>query len=161
MQLPFLRKNQVSAVEHEYLLALEISPGVIKSAVWSVINGLTQVVSIGRAQPWNNSSLADLIAATDASLSEACARVDESGKLAINRVIFGLQSDWLETDKIKPDKLDWLKQLSQKLAFTLTAERQPVTCSELSQVLTGREFGWRASTAGRVGDKTMAADQQS
>lgn len=117
MQLPFLKKNQVSAVEHEYLLALEISPGVIKSAVWSVINGLAQVVSIGRAQPWNNNNLSELIAATDASLSEACARVDESGKLAINRVIFGLQSDWLETDKIKPDKLDWLKQLASKLAL--------------------------------------------
>ena len=110
MQLPFFHKTQDST-EREYLLALEISPGVIKSAVWTVVNETSQVLVTGRTQPWDNTSSNSLVVATDASISG----VTQNYK--VEKVIFGLSGDWLAGDKIDLEKMGWLRQLSEKLEF--------------------------------------------
>lgn len=108
MQLPFFHKTE-NSTEREYLLALEISPGVIKSAIWTVVNGTSQVLVTGRTQPWDNTSSNSLVVATDASISGV------AQNYKIEKVIFGLSSDWLAEDKIDSEKMAWLRQLSGKL----------------------------------------------
>src|SRR3989344_958822 len=118
MQLPFFPKNNVSTVPRDYILALEISPGVAKSAVWTVINAQTQVVSVGSPANWRDSDLNSLIAAIDTTISEASQRVDESRNLIINKVILGLPALWIKDDKIDSDKMIWVRQISEKLKLS-------------------------------------------
>lgn len=113
MQLPFFHKTD-NQPEREYLLALEISPGVIKSAIWTVVNGAAQVLVTGRTQPWDNTTANSLLIATDASISG----ITQNYK--VTKVIFGLSGDWIVSEKIDSEKMAWLRQLSGKL------ELQPV-----------------------------------
>lgn len=128
MQLPFFpHKPKTSAIDHEYLLALEISPQVIKCAVWSVINGQTQVVAVGDQSRWDDVSEASLITASDTAISSACERMGSIGKLAIKKVILGLGSTWINGDKISESKMPLIKSLSHKLdlvpvGFVVTCE---------------------------------------
>ncbi len=128
MQLPFFpHKPKNSAIDHEYLLALEISPQVIKCAVWSVINGQTQVVAVGDQSRWDDVSEASLITASDTAISSACERMGSIGKLAIKKVILGLGSTWINGDKISESKMPLIKSLSHKLelvpvGFVVTCE---------------------------------------
>lgn len=114
-------------MDHEYLLALEISPQVIKCAVWSVINGQTQVVAVGDQSRWDDVSEASLITASDTAISSACERMGSIGKLTIKKVILGLGSTWVVNDKISEVKMPLVKVLSQKLdlspvGFVVTSE---------------------------------------
>lgn len=118
MQLPFFPKNNPSATKRDYLLALEISQGVVKSAIWTVINLQTQVVSVGPSVNWKETDINSLIGAVDATVSEASSRVDESGKILINKVILGLPASWIKDDKIDIEKMAWVRQISEKLKLT-------------------------------------------
>ncbi|MBI5358865.1 hypothetical protein HZB69_04540 [Candidatus Amesbacteria bacterium] len=128
MQLPFFpHKPKNSAIDHEYLLALEISPQIIKCAVWSVINGQTQVVAVGDQSRWDDVSEASLVTASDTAISSACERMGSTGKLAIKKVILGLGSTWINGDKISESKMPLIKSLSHKLdlvpvGFVVTCE---------------------------------------
>lgn len=100
------------------MLALEIGQGVAKSAVWTVINSQTQVVSVGSPANWRDLDLNSLITAIDTTVSEASQRVDESRNLTINKVILGLPASWIKDDKIDSDKMVWVRQISEKLKLT-------------------------------------------
>lgn len=118
MQLPFFQKNNISTVPRDYILALEISQGVAKSAVWTVVNAQTQVVSVGSPVNWKDPDLTSLISAIDTTVSEASDRVDEGGKILINKVILGLPASWIKDDKIDSEKMTWVRQISEKLKLT-------------------------------------------
>ena len=100
------------------MLALEISPGVTKSAVWTVINSQTQVVAVSSPANWQPQKIDSLITAIDATISEASSRVDENGKIAINKVILGLSTSWIKDEKIDPEKMAWIRQICEKLKLT-------------------------------------------
>jgi len=119
MNLPFLKKSSKNtAATREYLLALQINHGLVKSAIWSVINNQPQVLSVGSSIPWDDTSEENLIEACDQSLSDAENRFDPTGKLQPGKVIFGLPSDWMEGEKIQSDRLHLLRNLTQKLSLT-------------------------------------------
>lgn len=99
-------------------MALEISQGVAKSAVWTVVNAQTQVVSVGSPVNWKDPDLTSLISAIDTTVSEASDRVDEGGKILINKVILGLPASWIKDDKIESEKMTWVRQISEKLKLT-------------------------------------------
>ena len=126
MQLPFLKKNE-SSPSREYFFALEIDHGLVKSAVWSVVNDKPQVLAVSSNQPWDDKTESSLISAADAALSDATSHLDPAGKVDIHKVIFGLPADWVRADKISPSQLHLLKALSEKLdlvpvGFVVTPE---------------------------------------
>ena len=116
MQLPFLKKTTPTP-SREYFFALEISHGIVKSAVWSVINAKTQVLSTGLHVQWDDESADSLIAAADQSLTDSTSKLDASGKINPEKVILGLPPDWIESDKISPPRLQLVKALSAKLSL--------------------------------------------
>ena len=126
MQLPFLKKSPNTSTR-EYFFALEIDHGLIKSAVWSVINDKPQVLAVSSNQSWDDKSEDSLITAADAALSDATSHLDPTGKVNIHKVIFGLPADWVGADKISSTQLHHLKALSEKLdlqpmGFVVTPE---------------------------------------
>lgn len=117
MQLPFFNKKN-SAAKRDYLFALEIGYELVKSAVWTVANDRTQVLSLGvpvRCQTDNEDSL---IPACDQTLSAAAANLDSTGRIQPEKMILGLPVAWVDADKIVPEKLHTLKNLTQKLSLT-------------------------------------------
>lgn len=126
MQLPFLKKSEKGPTR-EYFFALEIDPGLVKSAVWSVANDKPQVLAVSSNQPWDDKTDSSLISAADAALSDATSHLDPTGKAEIHKVIFGLPADWVGADKISSSRLHLLKALSEKLdlvpvGFVVTPE---------------------------------------
>jgi hypothetical protein len=119
MNLPFFKKkaHEISA-SREYFFALEINPSSVKSAVWSVINDKTQVLSVGTPADWDGQSEESLLSAVDQSLSDSTTRLDPKGSISPEKVIFGLPSDWLHEEKILPENLRLLKYISQKLSLS-------------------------------------------
>ena len=104
MQLPFLN-NPKKATTREYFFALEIDHGLVKSAVWSVINDKPQVLAVSSNQSWDDKAEDSLITAADAALSDATSHLDPTGKVDIHKVIFGLPADWVGADKISSPQL--------------------------------------------------------
>ncbi len=117
MHLPFLKKTSVVRSEREYLFSLEISSDSIKSSIWAVINDKIQVLAIGPICNWDGAGDESLIAACDESLSEVTQKIDLSGNIQPEKVILGLPSDWVLSDKIVVPKLKLLKNLTKELSL--------------------------------------------
>lgn len=110
-----LSKNEPE--QKEYLFALEIDVDRIKSAIWTIEENQTQLVSLGDTQYWQNEE--SLLEYVDASLSSAIEKFSPQEELKEpNKVIFGLSTDWIEQNKILPEKAEILKKISQKLELT-------------------------------------------
>jgi hypothetical protein len=119
MDLPFLKKAKDIPAIRQYLFAVEISPGVVKSAIWAVINERTQVLAVGQPVNWDDKTSDSLTDAIDQTLTEATNRLDPAGKTSLDQVVLGLSATWIHNDKIVPDKLKLLKEVSSKLALKL------------------------------------------
>ncbi len=119
MQLPFLKNHKKEQVERKYLFAIEISPSVVKGAVWTVVNDKTQVVAVGHPVNWDDKTAESLIAAIDESISDAANHLDPSGKLSPDQAILGLSATWVQEEKIVNNKLVLLKEMAQKLELKL------------------------------------------
>jgi hypothetical protein len=117
MKLPFF-KNRPSTTPREYLFALEIGRETVKSAIWSVVNNKTQVLAIGTPVPWDGVSAEQLVAAGDKTLSAATTNLDQTGKTQPQKLVLGLPTDWVSADKINPDHLKVLRDLTQKLSLS-------------------------------------------
>lgn len=118
MNLPFFKKTSPQLQKREYLFALEIGHETIKSAIWSIVNQKTQVLSIGEPVAWDESQPDSLVTACDKSLSEATARLDDTGKTQPQKMILGLPADWVHDDKIIESQLQILKNLTHKLSLS-------------------------------------------
>jgi hypothetical protein len=117
VDLPFFKKTS-SSPQREYFFALEIDHSVVKSAIWSVINDKSQVLTLGSNVAWDDQSEESLIAACDQTLSDAAVRLDPTGKVQPEKVILGLPPDWMDGDKINSNQLRLLKNLTQKLSLS-------------------------------------------
>lgn len=110
----------------EYFFALQIETGLVKSAIWAVEGDQVKVLAIGRSENWQDE--AGLIEAADTSLSSAVEKFSpERNGVEPDKVIFGVSPDWVGEERIKPERLKTLKELSQKLAlkpvgFVVTVE---------------------------------------
>lgn len=96
----------------EYLLAIEIWEGEVKSAIWAVEEGKTKVVALGSRETWERQE--ELVEAADRSLTQASERFTETGKEP-SKVIFGLPENWTDEKEIKPEYRQLLQELYQKL----------------------------------------------
>lgn len=119
MDLPFLKKPKESAPARQYLFAIEISPGIIKGAVWTVANAKTQVVAVGHAVAWDDKTSESLVAAVDETITDAANHLDPSGKLSPDQAILGLSATWVQDEKIMGNKLAILKDMATKLELKL------------------------------------------
>jgi len=95
----------------EQFFALEISDDIVKSAVWTVVDGHTQVVKIGSTETWDGQDPDSLLKAVDQSITQASNNLtpEPSG------VVFGLPEAWLNKQDIASDKKQLLKKLCQDL----------------------------------------------
>jgi hypothetical protein len=101
--------------KEEYFFALVISSGKVRGAIWTVEKEKTKVVATGAAEPWSEE--ADLLNAIDTTLSNASENFSPPGEAVKepNKIIFGLPESWVEEERIIPEKLGILKEVSQKL----------------------------------------------
>ncbi|OGD10233.1 hypothetical protein A2397_02570 [Candidatus Amesbacteria bacterium RIFOXYB1_FULL_44_23] len=119
MNLPFLQRQQSSQTrQREYLFALDLAYDHVASAIWTVANGKTQVISLGKIALWQESTAGSLLEACDQTLSDSTFQVDRSGRVQPDKIILGLPNDWIVDEKINPDKLKILKQVTKELSLT-------------------------------------------
>lgn len=110
-------KNLLTKLQHkeenqqEYFFAVEVAEELIKTAIWTVTAGQTQVVKIGKSQIWDGQTQDNLVSAIDQSISDISTNIspEPSG------VIFGLPDSWMEKDNLIPDKKNYLKTVCQEL----------------------------------------------
>ncbi len=109
-----LKLNNNEPEKKEYFFALEIDIQRVKSAVWTIEGDQSKLMSLGESAYWEKES--ELLECVDNSLSSAIEKL--SPQLEIKepeKVIFGLSSDWIEQNKILPEKIEILKKISQKM----------------------------------------------
>ncbi|MBI2611817.1 hypothetical protein HYW54_03675 [Candidatus Gottesmanbacteria bacterium] len=98
--------------EPEYLLLLKIGVEKIVAIIWEVKN--EKVIIIGRGEA--SFAEEDIIDATDQAITSAEKKLPE-GKL-VEKVIFGLPFDYIQSEAIKPPLLTKLKELTKALGLT-------------------------------------------
>ena len=95
----------------EQFFAIEISDDIVKTAVWTVVDGHTKIVKIGSFESWNDQDKDSLLKTIDQSVSNASENLDPEPSGAV----FGLPESWLDKDSINPDKKKLLKKLCEDL----------------------------------------------
>lgn len=94
-------------------LALEITDEIVQAAVWQVINGHTEVLAIGVPVEWDGEKgdVKELVSSVDATIGSALEGITQE----LNKVVFGLNSSWLDQEEILPAKRQLLKTISHDL----------------------------------------------
>lgn len=110
-----LTKNETE--KKEYFFALEIDVDQVKSAIWTIEGDQSKLMSLGEIVYWGKES--ELLECVDNSLSSAIERLSPQAEVKEpEKVIFGLSSDWIEQNKILPEKIEILRKISQKMELT-------------------------------------------
>lgn len=97
----------------EFFLAIQIDTEFVKTAVWTVRENLTEVITLGSTSEWDGSSTQVLVEAIDSSLSIALEKIEDQPEPA--RVIFGLPETWVTPDGVAQPRLADLKTICEKL----------------------------------------------
>lgn len=111
----------VKTVNPTRLLAVEINPETVKTAVWQVDAGQTHVITTGEMKEWDGQ--AALLTAADESLSVALEGIDPEP----NQAVLGLPDSWVNGTVINDETKKLLKVLAEKLelkfvGFVVTSE---------------------------------------
>ena len=106
-----LEKFTTKEAPAEHFFALNLSDETVKAAVWTVKEGQTQVVNLGKGAKWDGKNQESLLKAADQSLSQASQEL----KPGPNGVIFGLPDTWVDKDAVSSEKKPWLKYLCDEL----------------------------------------------
>jgi len=107
-----LSKNEPG--KKEYFFALEIDVDRVKSAIWTIEEDKTKLVSLGDSFYWEGEE--KLLEVIDDSLSSAIEKFDSQKEGdEPKKIIFGLSTDWIKENKIASEKLEILKKISKKL----------------------------------------------
>ncbi len=109
----FLKKFISQEPKLEQFFALNLSDEKAQAAVWTVKDGKTEIVCLGKSESWDGKTKEDLLKAADQSLS----RASQGLKPEPNGVIFGLPDIWVDKDAISSEKKPWLKYLCDELAL--------------------------------------------
>ncbi|WKZ25273.1 MAG: hypothetical protein QY322_02685 [bacterium] len=107
--LDFLQKQKPNT---ENFWALLIEPEWITSAVWQIKDGKVEVIAKSPPTRWED----NLLEAIDTSLS-ACSQFLPEESMDPSRTVFGLSNNWIEDGNIKPEKLEELKVICEKLSL--------------------------------------------
>lgn len=103
--------------EKECFFALQIDVGQIKSAIWTVADDQSQLLSLGEVVFWEKEE--EILDKVDASLSSAVEKMAGGGeKKEPGKIIFGLSPEWVEQNKIQPEKAEILKKIAQKFELS-------------------------------------------
>lgn len=115
MDVPnILTKFSSKEKQEEQFLAIEIGSESVTTALWKVLEGQTEIVSIGTTEEWEvDEKNESLLTAIDASLAKSIGEV----KSEPNKVIFGLQESWVDGESISKEYSKQLKQICEKFEF--------------------------------------------
>ena len=109
-----LKLSKSESEKKEYFFALEIDVDRVKSAIWTIEEDKTKLVSLGDSFYWEGEE--KLLEVIDDSLSSAIEKFDfQKEGDEPKKVIFGLSTDWVKESKITSEKLEILKKISKKL----------------------------------------------
>ncbi len=108
LSLKHLTKRETKT---EQFLALNIGDEAVRAAVWTVEAGKTQIVNLGKSEPWDGKDKDSLLKAADVTLSQA----SEIIKPEPNSVILGLPDSWIDKDSINDEKKVLIKHLCTEL----------------------------------------------
>lgn len=99
----------------EYFWALVIEPGWIQAGIWRIVDTSAQVVLSGPPSAWSVEE--ELVDAADTALSAAIQNFPEELEEP-SKTVFGVISDWVAEGEIKPEHLDKIKTVCEKLSLT-------------------------------------------
>lgn len=109
-----LKLSKSEPEKKEYFFALEIDVDRVKSAIWTIEENKTKLVSLGDSFYWEGEE--KLLEVIDDSLSSAIEKFDfQKESDEPKKIIFGLSTDWVKESKITSEKLEILKKISKKL----------------------------------------------
>jgi len=109
-----LKLSKSEPKKKEYFFALEIDVDRVKSAIWTIEEDKTKLVSLGDSFYWEGEE--KLLEVIDDSLSSAIEKFDSQKEGdEPKKIIFGLSTDWVKESKIASEKLEILKKISKKL----------------------------------------------
>ena len=97
----------------ESFLALVLTNNLVQSAVWRVIEGKTELISLGTPVEWDGESATtnELVQAVDATLSSAIEGLESEPE----KIIFGLANTWVNQSGILGSKKDLIKSICTDL----------------------------------------------
>jgi len=95
--------------KEEYFFALQIEEGWVKSALWTIEKGTVRVLALGEKQSWEKEE--DILPAVDASLPSF-------GEKEPSKIIFGINPEWIEENKVIPGKVETLKKICHELELS-------------------------------------------
>ncbi|OGD61888.1 hypothetical protein A2160_00815 [Candidatus Beckwithbacteria bacterium RBG_13_42_9] len=107
----------------ETFFALEISQDHVKSAVWVVEEGKTQVLKVGTIEEWQENEEESFLKSADETISSASEGIIPEPK----GILFGLPEDWVENESIAAERKHLLRHICDKLdlkplGFVVTLE---------------------------------------
>jgi hypothetical protein len=108
LSLKHLTKKETKA---EQFLALNIGDESVRGAIWTVEEGKTQIVNLGKGEAWDGKDKDSLLKAADVTLSQA----SEGIKPEPSSVILGLPDSWIDKDAINDEKKALIKYLCTEL----------------------------------------------
>lgn len=96
-------------------LALVLTDHLVQSAVWKVIAGKTEIVSLGTPVEWDGevATTNELIQAVDATISSATEGVEPEP----TEIILGLANSWATETGIKGSKKDLIRSICKELVL--------------------------------------------
>jgi len=97
----------------ESFLALVLTNNLVHSAVWQIIEGKTEIVSLGTPVEWDGevATTNELVQAVDATISSAI----EGLEVEPNKIIFGLANSWVDPKGILGSKKELIKAICKEL----------------------------------------------
>lgn len=103
--------------KREFYWSLVIEPGWVQTGIWSIADGVAQVVSISPGAAWEVED--DLVNAADTALSAAIQNLpEEFGEPT--KTVFGLPNSWVDKGEIKEEYLEKIKKICGELSLTPT-----------------------------------------
>lgn len=96
-------------------LALVLTDHLVQSAVWKVLEGKTEIVSLGTPVEWDGevATTNELIQAVDATISSATEGVEPEP----TEIILGLANSWATETGIKGSKKDLIRSICKELVL--------------------------------------------
>ncbi len=96
-------------------LALVLTDQLVQSAVWKVLEGKTEIVSLGTPVEWDGevATTNELIQAVDATISSATEGVEPEP----TEIILGLANSWAADSGIKGSKKDLIRSICKELVL--------------------------------------------
>lgn len=100
----------------ESFLALVLTNNLVQSAVWQIVEGKTEIISLGTPVEWDGevATTNELIQAVDATISSATEGIMGEP----TKIIFGLTNSWVELKGILSSKKELIKSICKELEFT-------------------------------------------